>query len=616
MPRPAIEHLGDFRVGWRMVRITGIAVVVGCVSALVAWLLLNLIGLVTNLVFYQRWDTALVAPGATDHNPLLVLAAPICGGLVVGLMARYGSEKIRGHGMPEAIEAILIGGSKVKPRVAILKPISAAITIGTGGPFGAEGPIIMTGGAFGSIGAQFLKLTADERKTLLVAGAAGGMAATFNAPLASVLLAVELLLFEWRPRSFVPVAVSVCAATIVRGYVIGTAPVFPVPHALGDIDIAVYGGAIVIGLLGGGLAVIATQLVYLAEDGFKRLPIHWMWWPAIGGAIIGIGGLIEPRALGVGYDVIQSLLDGSASMSLILGILIVKTLIWSLSLGSGTSGGVLAPVFMIGGSLGALVGHVLPGVSPGFWALVALAAVVGGVMRSPFTGVIFSLELTHEWGALLPLLLAATLAHGLSALVLKRSVLTEKIARRGYHLTREYDVDPLEVLFVHEALKLDLVSFESGTPAGEAASTFVAEQRQVRNEQHRQRLYPVVDAQDRLVGVVTRRDMLNVALSGDGKDAPVDELAITDPAVCFPDETLRTVAYRMADLGVSRMPVVDRDDPRRLVGLITLVDLLAGRLRDLREERALERVLHVREFFPTAPWRTRVRSERIPGEDE
>ncbi len=615
-PRPAVEHLGDFRVGRRMVRIAGIAVVVGAVSALVAWLLLNLIGLVTNLVFYQRWDTALVAPGATDHNPLLVIGAPVVGGLVVGLMARYGSEKIRGHGMPEAIEAILIGGSKVKPRVAILKPISAAITIGTGGPFGAEGPIIMTGGAFGSIGAQFLKLTADERKTLLVAGAAGGMAATFNAPLASVLLAVEMLLFEWRPRSFVPVAVSVCTATIVRGYVIGSGPVFPVHHALGDLTVAVYGGAILIGLLGGALAVIATELVYLAEDTFKRLPIHWMWWPAIGGVVIGIGGLVEPRALGVGYDVIQALLDGSATMDLILGILIVKTLIWSLSLGSGTSGGVLAPVFMIGGSLGALVGHVLPGVSPGFWALAALAAVVGGVMRSPFTGVIFSLELTHQWGALLPLLVAATLAHGLSALVLKRSVLTEKIARRGYHLTREYDVDPLEVLFIHEALKTDVVSFESGTRAGDAARTFVAEQRQVRNEQHRQRLYPVIDAQDRLVGVVTRRDMLNVALSGEGADDPVDALAITDPASCFPDETLRTVAYRMADLGVSRMPVVDRDDPTRLVGMITLVDLLAGRLRDLREERAMERVLRVREFFPTAPLRSRERAERVPGEDE
>ncbi|MGH3504172.1 MAG: chloride channel protein [Nocardioidaceae bacterium] len=614
-----VAHLGDFTVKWRTVQIAGLGVVVGVLSACVAWLLLNLIGIVTNFVFYQRWNTDLVAPGQTDHSPFLVLGAPIVGGLIVGLMARYGSEKIRGHGMPEAIEAILTGGSKVKPRVAILKPISAAITIGTGGPFGAEGPIIMTGGAFGSIGAQFLRLTADERKTLLVAGAAGGMAATFNAPLASILLAVELLLFEWRPRSLVPVAASVCAATIVRGYILGTGPIFPVPQAPSHFDLDVYGGALLIGIIGGGLAVAATQLVYLAEDAFKRLPIHWMWWPAIGGLVIGIGGLIEPRALGVGYDVIQELLDGSAAMSLVVGILVVKTLIWSLSLGSGTSGGVLAPVFMIGGALGAVVGQILPDVTPGFWALVALAAVVGGVMRSPFTGVIFSLELTHDWGALLPLVVAATLAYGLSALVLKRSVLTEKIARRGFHLTREYDIDPLEVLFIHEVMDLEFVSFPAGTPAADVAATFVAEHRQLRDRQHRQhrqRLYPIIDDQDRLVGIVTRRDMLDVALSGEHADWPIESLAVTQPAVCYPDETLRTVAYRMADLGVSRMPVVDRDDHKSLIGIVTLVDLLVGRLKDLREEGQLERVLKVREFFPTGPIRSRTRDQQIPGEHE
>ncbi|HET7174044.1 MAG TPA: chloride channel protein [Nocardioidaceae bacterium] len=614
-----MEHLGDFTVTWRTALIAGYGLVVGGISACVAWLLLNGIGLVTNLVFYQRVDTRLVAPGLTHHNPLLVLAAPVLGGLIVGAMARYGSEKIRGHGMPEAIESILIGGSKVRPRVAVLKPISAIITIGTGGPFGAEGPIIMTGGAFGSIGAQFLKLSADERKTLLVAGAAAGMAATFNAPLASVLLAVEMLLFEWRPRSFVPVAGAVVTATVVRAYIISSGPIFPVPPAPDHFPVSVYGGAVLIGLLGGGLAMLATGLVYFAEDSFKRLPIHWMWWPAIGGLVIGIGGLVEPRALGVGYDVIHQLLDGSATMGLIIGILVVKTLIWSLSLGSGTSGGVLAPVFMIGGSLGALVGQWLPAVTPGFWALVALAAVVGGVMRSPFTGVVFALELTHDWGTLLPLLVSATLAFGLSAVVLKRSVLTEKIARHGYHLTREYDVDPLEVLFIHEVLQTESVSFTAGTPAGEVAATFVAEHRQLRDRQHRQhrqRMYPIVDAQDRLVGIVTRRDMLDVALSGERADEPIERLAVVDPAVCHPDDTLRQVAYRMADLGVSRMPVVDRDDPQRLVGIVTLVDLLAGRLRDLREARVFERVLRVREFFPTGPIRSRTHDEVVPGEED
>jgi H+/Cl- antiporter ClcA len=322
-------------------------------------------------------------------------------------MARLGSQKIRGHGMPEAIEAILTQGSRVEPKVAVLKPISVAISIGTGGPFGAEGPIIMTGGALGSILAQHLHLTADERKILLVSGAAGGMAATFNSPLASILLAVELLLFEWRPRSTVPVTAAVTVATLVRQFILGGDPVFPVDVHVTQIHWRIDLLALVTGVCGAAVAIVATRLVYLSEDAFSRLPIHWMWWPAIGGVVIGLGGLVEPRALGVGYDVIGALLTGRATLSLIIGLLIVKTAIWSLSLGSGTSGGVLAPLFMIGGALGALVGHWFPVVFPGFWAILGLAAVVGGAMRAPLTGIVFTLELTHAWPALFPLIIAA-----------------------------------------------------------------------------------------------------------------------------------------------------------------------------------------------------------------
>lgn len=447
-----------------MLLIAAWAVPVGATSACASWALLRLIGLITNAVFYQRFDTHLIAPGAGHHPPALILLAPVCGGLVVGIMARFGSEKIRGHGMPEAIEAILTGGSRVAPRVALLKPISAAVSIGTGGPFGAEGPIIMTGGAIGSILAQALKLSADERKTLLVAGAAGGMAATFNSPMAAVLLAVELLLFEWRPRSFVPVVAAVTIATIVRVPLLGSGPVFGVPTFTGTIRASDEALCVLIGLSGGLLAVIATALVYLAEDTFNRLPIHWMWWPAIGGLIIGLGGLVEPRALGVGYDVIQQLLTGRATLGLIVGILCVKTAIWALSLGSGTSGGVLAPIFMIGGALGALEGHLFPVVFPGFWAMMGLAAVVGGVMRSPLTGVVFTLELTHAWSTMLPLLISATTAYGLSVLILKRSVLTEKIARRGLHLTREYSTDPLETFFVSDVMNASAGSAISASP--------------------------------------------------------------------------------------------------------------------------------------------------------
>jgi chloride channel protein, CIC family len=592
---PAIRahHLADFSASPRIALICAIGLPVGAASAAVALALLRLIGLITNAVFYRRLATNLVAPAGGRHAAWVIVLAPVVGGLIVGVMARFGSERIRGHGMPEAIEAILTGGSKVQPRVAVLKPISAAVTIGTGGPFGAEGPIIMTGGAVGSVAAQFLKLTADERKTLLVAGAAGGMAATFNAPLASILLAVELLLFEWRPRSYLPVATSVATATIVRGYLLGTKPVFPVPDVALHLTPIVYLCCVLAGLTGGLLAVGATGLVYLAEDGFGRLRLHWMWWPAIGGLIIGIGGLIQPRALGVGYDVIRELLQGKATLSLILSLLLVKTLIWSLSLGSGTSGGVLAPVFMIGGALGALEGHVFSSVSPGFWALMGLAAVVGGVMRSPLTGIVFSLELTHDWSTLLPLVVSASAAYGLSVLILKRSVLTEKIARRGLHLSREYDVDPLEMLLVHEVMEHEFTSFRPDMRLPEAAATFIADHRQTRNAQHRQRLYPVLDDRLRLQGVVTRRDMLDAALGGVNPGSTVRD--ITVPAiVAFPDETLRAVANRMAEHRVSRLPVVDRADQTRIRGLVTLVDLLAGRRKDLREERHAERIFRVR----------------------
>jgi CIC family chloride channel protein len=589
-----VRRLGDFTMRPRSLAIAAAALPIGALSAVVAFGLLRLIGLITNLVFYQRVATRLVAPGAHHHNPWLILLAPVAGGLIVGLMARFGSEKIRGHGMPEAIESILVGGSRVQPRVALLKPISAALAIGTGGPFGAEGPIIMTGGAFGSLVAQLFELTADERKTLLVAGAAAGMAATFNAPLASVLLAVELLLFEWRPRSFIPVAAAVAAATITRGPLLGTAPIFGVTHAALHLHLSVYLLCVVAGCLGGGLAVLATVLVYASEDGFGRLPIHWMWWPAIGGLIIGIGGLIEPRALGVGYDVIRELLRGQAPLSLIVGILVVKTLIWSLSLGSGTSGGVLAPTFMIGGALGALEAQVFPHVASGFWSLMGLAAVVGGVMRSPLTGIVFSMELTHEWGALLPLLISSSAAFALSAVVLKRSVLTEKIARRDMHLTREYTIDPLEVLFVRDVMTRETVQFLADTPLSEAAEGFVTGQRQTRDRQHRQRLYPVLDDRRQLVGVVTRRDMLDAALRHDLDGAVVAERMLREPVVGYPDLTLREAANLMAERGVTRVPVVDRDEPGRLLGIVTLADLLAARLVDLEEDQVTQRVLRIR----------------------
>ena len=590
------DHLGDFTLQPRTLLITAWALLVGGFGALAALVLLRLIGLITNLIFYQRWRTTLVSPGLGHHPWWLVLVAPVAGGLIVGVMARYGSEKIRGHGMPEAIEAILTQGSIVAPKVALLKPVSAAISIGTGGPFGAEGPIIMTGGAIGSMIAQLRHFTADERKILLVAGAAAGMAATFNSPVAAVLLAVELLLFEWRPRSFIPVVASVAVATICRGYLLGSSPIFPVSTAGMHLTTSDEALSLVVGLTGGALAVAATWLVYQAEDAFSKLPVHWMWWPAIGGAVIGLGGLAEPRALGVGYDVIDQLLTGRATVSLIVGILVVKTLIWSMSLGSGTSGGVLAPVFMIGGALGAAEGMVLPHVFPGFWAMLGLAAVVGGVMRSPLTGVIFTLELTHAWPVILPLLIASTGAYALSALTLKRSVLTEKIARRGLHLTREYSTDPLEAFFVHDVLTRQpatLASDEMVTPELLASLTDgppVAAG---------QRLIPVIAADGTLAGITTRATLVRRAASA---VRPVTVADATRPCQLSVStrQTLRQVAYLFADTGLTSAPVVD-PDTGEVVGVITLADLLQARLHDHTEEYHRQRLIPIRPAAHTFP---------------
>jgi CIC family chloride channel protein len=350
------------------------------------------------------------------------------------------------------------------------------------------------------------------------------------------------------------------------------------------------------GIASGLLALVATVLVYAAEDAFRRLPVHWMWWPAIGGLIIGIGGLIVPQALGVGYNIIGAELDGSIGLGLVIGILIVKTLIWSLSLGSGTSGGVLAPMFMIGGALGTLEAHLFPAVGPGFWALIGLAGVLGGVMRSPFTGVVFALELTHRFDAVLPLIIGATAAFAVSVLLLKRSVLTEKIARRGYHLSREYDVDPLEILFIGEVMERDILTFEGHVSAAEALAA-ISDTDPATVTTRRQMLYPIVGDNDRLLAVVTRTQLETAVHHAHGAVA-VTDLGLRDPVVTHPDQTLRAVATAMAAHAVDRMPVVDRDDPSRILGMITLTLLLAGRLRDLQEARDTARVLRLRVITP------------------
>jgi CIC family chloride channel protein len=585
------DELGDFTTTWRVVPISLLAMVIGVVCAFVALVLLRLIGLFTNLFYFGRWNTVLVSP-AGNHLGIYSVFVPIAGALIIGVMARYGSERIRGHGIPEAIESILLHGSRIEPKVAILKPISSAISIGSGGPFGAEGPIIMTGGAVGSMIAQLFHLTSTERKTLLVAGAAGGMSATFASPVAAVLLAVELLLFEWKPRSMIPVALASAVAAVARRYLLGVGPLFPVPvHPLFIGPKGLLGCALV-GLLAGALSALLTISVYAAEDAFQRLKIHWMWWPAIGGLAIGLGGLVFPQALGVGYDTIGGLLQGSVTTRVIVGVLLVKWFIWAVSLGSGTSGGVLAPLLMMGGALGGIEAMFLPNEGAGFWPLISMGAILGGTMRSPFTSIVFAFELTHDANVFLPLLVGSVIAYAFTVLTLRRSILTEKVARRGYHLSREYAVDPLEILFVREVMRTKITVLPAASTLGEIWQS-------LRTDRQGQRLLPVVNAEGQLVGVLTRRDIRQqIEQEGDAAlERPLGDLARADAVEAYPDEPLRVVVYRMADKGFTRIPVVERTT-RKFLGLVSLNDLLKARTRHLEEESRRERTLNLRFFLP------------------
>jgi H+/Cl- antiporter ClcA/predicted transcriptional regulator len=585
-----------------MLPISVLAVGLGVLSAYVATALLALITFFTNLFFFQRISLAAVSPAANTLG-FASVAVPVVGCLIIGVMARYGSERIRGHGIPEALEAILLRGSRVEPRVALLKPVSSAISIGSGGPFGAEGPIIMTGGAFGSMVAQLFHLTAAERKTLLVAGAAAGMSATFAAPVASVFLAVELLLFELKPRSLVPVVLASVTAAFVRRFHLGPGPIFPLPDVTFTLTPTSLLACAAMGVAAGGLSALLTAAVYAAEDAFGHLRLHWMWWPAIGGLVVGLGGLICPQALGVGYDQIQGLLAGGRGVAPTLRLILVKATIWAVSLGSGTSGGVLAPLLMMGSALGVLATPLLPHFGPSFWPLVGMAAILGGTMRAPLTALVFAIELTGRFSMSLPLLTACAIAHTFTVLVLKRSILTEKVARRGFHVSREYAIDPLEILFARDVMQTDLVVIPADASI-ERAAVVVATTPTAATEC----LFPAIEPSGALVGVVTRRDLEahrpeGPLLMADGTPPPERRLgAILRRTVVTArsNEPLRIVVHRMAETGLTRIPVVDAEDPMKLVGLITLKDVLKGRMRHLEEERRRERVLPLEVIIPFA----------------
>ena len=602
-PRDTSQRaLGDFTTTPAVLRLVPLAILIGGLGAGISLALLDMIGFFTNLFYYQRLSVHLVSPNANTLGVIAVVI-PIGGGLIVGLMARFGSEQIRGHGIPEAMERILINGSRVQPRLAVLKPISSAISIGTGGPFGAEGPIILTGGAVGSIVGQLFRLTAAQRRALLVAGAAAGMSAVFGTPVAATLFGVELLAFEFKPRSMVLIGLAAATADGLRmamatAGLVAPQPLFPVPgHA--PLNGLVLLGAAAVGIATGLGAWVMTQAVYRFEDLFKKLTghLHWMWWPIIGGAIIGAGGLIDPRALGVGYNTIHAELLGQLSVDALLLLFAVKLVIWSGGLGGGTSGGILAPILMMGAAIGGVLGHVLPGTTPGVWALLGMAGALGGVTRSPFTAIIFAFELTHDQSSLLALLVAATVSHLVSVLVLKRSILTEKVARRGFHVMREYAVDPLEATFVREVMDTDIYTVDADRNLLDLYGALPEG-----SPERRQRLYPVLDGDAGLVGVLPWSAVLTAK---DHAASLVGDAMISSLVVAHPDEILRSVADRMAASGLGVLPVVDRADSRHLDGLITQFDLFSARQKLLEEERHAERVFTLRRI------RTRSRNSNV-----
>jgi H+/Cl- antiporter ClcA len=569
---------GDFALNTRLMRITVMAAVIGAISTGAARVLLDLIRFFTNLFFFQTFSLADRSPAANTLG-LWVIAVPVIGGLIVGVVARYGSDKIRGHGIPEAIEAILFGKSKMSPKVALLKPLSSGIVIGSGGPFGAEGPIIMTGGAIGSLIAQHFHLTAAERKALLVAGATAGMTAVFGTPVAAVLLAVELLLFELRPRSLLPVAVACAVAGFTRPLLMDAGPLFPLQTAVpGPLAML---SCVIAGVLCGALSASLSLSLYKVEDWFGKLPLHWMWWPAIGGLAVGIGGYLQPRALGVGYDVIGDLLHNHLALGVVLALLAVKAVIWVIALGSGTSGGVLAPLLMMGAGLGVVLSHVLPGNDPMLWPLVCMAATLGGVMRAPLTATIFAFGLTHDSNALLPLLTTSAVAYGFTVLTMRRSILTEKIARRGYHIYREYGIDPLERHSVEEVMTRDVRSIDAALPVTRALADYFGE-----GQAHR--AFPVL-RNGAVIGVADR-----AMLAARGTRDPIatvgDACADAPLYYALPGENCRAVATRLARHRLERMPVVKDAQSLVLAGIVARSDLIKPSLAHFDEEEKRERM--------------------------
>src|ERR1700693_2034849 len=586
-------QVGDVRLGepahFRMVLVSFLAAGIGLLAGLIAFVLYNLIGFFTNIFFYHRFSTAFLS---ARHNQLglWVILIPVIGGIVVGFMAKYGTSKIKGHGIPEALEAGLVNRSGIEPRVAILKPISAAIAIGTGGPFGAEGPIIQTGGAIGSLVGQAFHTTAVDRTVLLACGGAAGMSATFNPPIAGVILAIELLLFEFKSRSFIPLVIASTLATAVHMQLLGVGPMFQVAA----MDFAIPRGLpfyLVLVLICGLAAVGFSKLLYWVEDQFDKLPISDLWWPAIGALGLGIIGFFVPRVLGVGYDTIGDILNGQLAWKILLVVMLAKAAALAVSLGSGTSGGLLAPCFMWSAAMGGLFAmvsnHFLPGahLSPGAFALVSMGAVFAAASRATFTFIIFAFEITRDYNSVLPLMLVSVIADGIAMLLMPTSsIMTEKLARRGLRIHTDYEADVLSQARVAETMEREFPS----VPATTTVSALAARIAQHDPAVARHEALLILDDAGKLSGIITRGDLLR-ALDKDSTGAmTVQEAGATRLVVTHPDELVSEAASRMLRKDIGHLPVVDRADHRKAVGYLGRSGVMAARLRRFQDEHVRE----------------------------
>lgn len=560
------------------------AVLVGLLAAGTAKILVLLIAIITNLAFFGKFSLENTDPSG-NHLGYLLPVVPVIGGLIVGLMAKFGSRAICGHGIPEAMEQVLTNESRIPPKMTILKPVSAAVAIGTGGPFGAEGPIIATGGALGSIVGQLLHTTALERKTLLASGAAAGMTAIFGTPIAALLLAVELLLFEFRPRTLVPVGLACVAAGTMRTILFPPGAVFAMP-ALGQIggeEMVFYLG---LGLVVGLAAVGVTKLVYGVEAAFEHLPLHWSLWPAIGGLAVGVVGIFAPRTLGVGYSNISDVLNGRLVGPVLITLCLAKLVSWALSLGSGTSGGTLAPLLTIGGCLGAFAGTTVGvawGIDPRLAALVGMAALFCGASRALLTSIVFALEVTGRPEALLPLLCCCTVSYLVSFLLSKDTIMTEKITKRGVYVPQGFVADRMSSVTVGHACTRDVVSLPAWVPLSEARETLSQ-----LGPCAKHGAYPVVDRSGSVVGLITRHDLADERLP---VESNLLELSRGTSIAIGEDATLRDAADLMAAHEVGRLPVTNHEG--KLVGILSQKDLMEAHRAILHDHTSAEKTIRV-----------------------